>query len=501
MKKTVIFYVFMLLFIALLTVLMNMPFAVFSPVEFPKILHEIFEVIISILLFLIFLLGNNLYSKTNDGRFLVLSVGFLVGLLFNSVHIFTVNVSPYDTLSFENIKNNPTLFYLLMCNLILPLSICFSILYKPVYGLEKINCKSKIYSIYFGIFSIITISSILIYLFLHKFLNNFYIVMHSLEYVNYALYLMLATILINSGFNSKQSNLNKFTVGLFVLGFGGLFYINHLSIPIHSILAHVFQIIGLLLILLGLPQLQLLAASMKIKDELITYLSLILIVFYIIFVPIATGVYHVVFPQYSGYLFVELLLIFQFIIYLLSAKSLSQVTKIHLSRERNRALVMIYESMRRISNKDIIKNTIIDIINKDFNADRCYIILYDSDNKSFYYDKYIEKLPSKILYDIDDLENEALRFERFRDIFNQNIEICFENAEEYITKNSLKGTEKEDLLREYNIKSYFSIPIKYYDKPLGYLVLEYTKKYRKLSNDDFSYLKEIAKQLGIVINS
>lgn len=501
MKKTVFLYVYMFLFVAFLTVLMNIPLAVFSPVDFPKILHVVFEIIISILLFLIFLRGNNLYSKTNDGRFLILAVGFLIGLLFNFVHIFTVNTSPYDNLSFGNIKNNPTLFYLLMCNLILPLSICFSIIYKPVYDSEKVNCKLRIYSIYFGIFSIITISSILIYLFLHKFLNNFYIIMHSLEYVNYALYLMLATILINSGFNSKQSNLNKFTVGLFVLGFGGLFYINHLLIPIHSILAHIFQIIGLLLILLGLPQLQSLAVSMKIKDELITYLSLILIVFYIIFVPIASGVYHIIFPQYSGYLFIELLLIFQFIMYLLSAKSLNQMTKLHLSRERSRALVMIYESMRRISNKDIIKNTIIDIINKDFNADRCYIIIYDADNKSFYYDKYIEKLPSKILYDTDVLENEALRFERFKDIFNQNIEISFDNAEEYIMKNSLKGTEKEDLLREYNIKSYFSIPINYYDKFLGYLVLEYTKDYRKLSNDDVSYLKEIAKQLGIVINN
>lgn len=499
MKKTLIFYLLMILSIACLAIVGNIKLENFSSIIFSHKLHVTIETLISILLFLIFLRGKSLFSKTKDERFLILAYGFLIGTIFNLVHIFTVKIFPYDNLSFGNIEKNPTLIYLLFCILILPLSIYFSLIFKPPFFKIKDNFKVNAPHIYFYIFLFLALFPLLIYYLLPQFLNQSYILMHTLEYANYALYLMMASILINVRISSNQNPFNMFILGILTLGLGGLFYINPLFLPINSILAHISQLLGLLLILLRIIDLPNLSNLLRVKDVLVSYLSLLLIAFYIAFIPIGTSLFNLVIPQSAGYIFIEFLLFFQFIIYVFSTISWNKVANVYLSSERDKAMLRVFESMRRISNPNIIKNTVVNEIINTLDPDRCFIALYNLETNSFYYDNYSEFLPSKTLVNFDNIENEALEFEKFQNTFN-NIEICFSNVDEYIERCSLKGKSQEKLLRDYRIKSVYSIPINYDNKLFGYLILQYKNEYKNLSEDDIEFLNKMAAQIGIVIN-
>lgn len=546
MKKIISLYILMIILIAVLAVLINTPQwdNLFPLIKFPKDLHVIIEGANSILMFLIFIVANSFYSKTKDERLVILAGGFLAGAILNTIHIITVKAFPYDLISIANLQSNPTIVYLLFGNLILPLAIYFALMHKP--SQPKIqNFRFRVYGIYFFIFLALTILPLLSNYFFPNLASEFNIIMHALEFINYSLYIMLAFIVINIRQSSNLTFFPKFTTGLIISGLGGLFYINTSSLQVNEILAHIFQAIGLIFLMAGIKGFQAYAKFLKFKDELAAYFCLMLILFYIVSVSFASALFKIIFPPFSAYLFIEFILIFQFIIYLtanklterltnitealsayipgeaplripvirpdeigllaekinatslLSWQKISQISKM---AERERATIRIFETMRRISDKNIIKNTIINEINKTFNADKCFIALYDSVDDSFYYDKYSEHLPSKTLVNFNDVEEEALRFNQFTDLFKNNIEICFANIEEYIEKNSLHGTPEEKLLREYNIKSHCSIPINYASHLLGYVILQYTNDYHELNKEDLDFLKTMTTQIGIAIH-
>lgn len=498
MKKIIFFYILLILSIAFLAVFSNMTFNQFSFIEFTPKAHKMIETLISILLISIFVRSEILYSNTQDKRFLVLGYGFLVGMIFNLVHVFTIQIFPYDNLSFANIEKHPTSVYLFIGNIIIPLAIYYSLIFKQSSIPEQSSFRLKVLNAYSYIFIILALLPLFVYYLLPNFLHQFYIIMHTLEYVNYALFFMLASILINARFGPQQPPLDKFIAGILVLGLGGLFYINPMLLPIKVILAHVAQVFGLLLILQGLQELPDLESSLKVKDKLVIYLSLLLICFYIVFVSIISASFKVIFPQYSGYIFIEILLVFQLVIYIFSTISWSKVVKVYVTAEHDRTLLRVYDSMRRISNPHIIKNKIIYEINQEYKPDKAFITMYNSEKNSFEYDNYYENLPSKTLSKIDSLDAEKFEFEDLKKVFN-NLEINFSNVERYIKNYSLEGTPIEKLFNDLNIKSMYSFPINYEGKLLGYLILQYKKDYKKMSTDDLLFLEKMVKQIGIAM--
>lgn len=544
MKKTVIIYILMIIFIAVLAVLINTSCETFSHIKFPHELHVIIEGTNSLLMFLIFIIANHLYTRVKDGRLVILAGGFLVGAILNCVHIITVTSFPYDLMSIANLQKNPTLVYLLWCNLILPFSIYFAIMYKPSQQ-ETHNFRFKIYSIYFFILLIATTLPSLSYYSFPNIREALNIARYSLGFINYSLYIMLAFLTVNIRQSSELKIFPLVTIGLTILGLGGLFYINPSLKQANELLAHIFQVIGLLFLLLGIRRFQLYAKFLRFKDELVAYLCLVLVAFYILFISITSALFDIKFPLFSAYLFIEFLLIFQFLIYLLTNKltqpltnvteiiseynpgeepisipviwhdeigiltekvnalsmlSYQKILEVSKIAEREGAIIRIFKTMRRIPDQNIIKNTIIEEIKKAFNPDSCFIALYDTDNDSFYFDRYSETLPSKVLKTSPEINDEALKFKRFNDVFESHIEICFVNIEDYIATNLLQGTEREKLLREYNIKSRCHVPITYAGQLLGYIILEYTNDYRKLDDDDLLFLKAMTTQIAIAIH-
>lgn len=500
MKKTIIFFGLLTLSIAFFAFLSTMPFEHLSFITFPPKLHVIIETLLSTLLLLIFFKSEALYKKTQDETFLILGYGFLAGMLFNLVHIFTIHTFPYDNLSFVHIEKNPTSVYLFIGNIIIPLVMYYALIFKSSFAADKNTFRLKVLNAYFYIFITLALIPIMIYFLLPNLLHQFYIVTHTLEYVNYALFLMLASILINAKFNSFRPPITKFTAGLLILGLGGLFYINPLLLPIKGILAHITQVFGLLLILLGLDEFPDLKSSLEHKDKLAASLCLIIICFYVIFISIISAASNIIFPQASGYIFIEALLLFQLIVYIFSIISWNKVANVYLSAEHGKILLRVYDSMRRISNPSILKNTIVSEINKEYKPDKCFIAIYNPENNSFEYDNYYKFLPSKTLQNFDDENAESLELKEFQNVFN-NIEISFSDINEYIKLRSLKGTPKEKFLKDLNVKSLYCIAINFESKLVGYLILQYKNEYRNLSAEDISFLEKMAKQIGIVVKT
>lgn len=544
MKKIIAIYILTIVLIAVLIALLDSSFITFPYGNFTQKLHIGLEGFNSLLMFLMFVVCNYVYAKTKDERLIIMAGGFLIGSIFNCIHIATVNTFPFDFMSIANLHKKPGLVYLLLSNLIIPISIYFAIVHKPS-PQEIPNFRLKVYNIYFLIFLILTASPFFIHYYLPELVYRFNMIIHALEFINYSLYFMLAFMIINIRQASNLTILPIFTTGLTISGLAGLFYINPNLTPTSEILAHIFQAVGLLFLIFGVSHFRMYAKFLRFKDELVAYLCLGLISFYVIFISLTSAIFHIVFPSFSSYLFIEILLIFQLIIYLFaneitkpitnitealskyipgkepvnipisrqdeigmltekinatSALSWQKISEIAQILEREHALIRIFETMRRITDQIIIKNTIIDEIKNLFHADKCFIALFNPSNNSFYFDRYSENLPSKTLINYEDISDDALKFEQFRDVFKNNIEINFANIEDYIINNSLQHTKQEELLKQYNIKSLYSFPIYYSNNLFGYVILQYTNEYTKLDKEELSFLKTLATQIGIVIH-
>lgn len=552
MKRTIILYILMIILIALIAILMSVKFDFLSTINFPKPLHIVLEGTNSILMALIFLVSNHMYSKTKDQRLIILAGGFLIGAILNSIHIIKVQGFPYDLLSLNNIPSNPSIIYLFLGNLILSLAIYFALVHKP--SEEKTeDFRLKTYSLYFFIFLVLTICPYIIIHFLPKLKYELNILIYSLAFINYSLYIMLAFIVINIRQSSNLTFFPMFTTGLVILGLGGLFYINPLLIPFNEILAHIVQAIGLAFILAGIKHFQTYAKFLRIKDELAAYMCFSIVVFYIVVIAIRSTFFHIIFPPFVAYILVEFILIFQFVVYLIANIVIQPITKIitalneytpgreylnipvirndeigqltekinavsmlsyqkifEISKiaEREHSIIRIFESMRRVSNQNVIKNSIVDELKTALNPDRIFIALYDSTNDSFYFDKYLEGLSSQALFNFckedegeyDEEKKEEIMIKKLNEFLKNNLELCFANVNDYIAKNSLERTQKEVLLKEYNVKSCCNIPIYYAGHLLGCLVIQYTKEFKEFDSIDLSYMKMMATQLGVVIH-
>lgn len=544
MKKTIILYVLMMLVIALTAILMNKQFEIFLFIQFSKNLHIILEGTNSLLMLSIALVSNHMFSNTKNEKLLIIAGGFLTGAIFNTIHIANINYFPYDLITVANLENHPSIVYLLIGNLILPLSLIWALIHKPTQQKPEIS-KLKIYSFYFFMFIILTIGPYFITNLTSNLRYEFNIIAHSLEFINYSLYLMLAFILFNIRHSSNQTFSPTFTIGLIILGLGGLFYLNLSSTQANEILAHIFQGVGLAFILASINKFLIYSSNLRCKDELVVYLCVLLIGFYVGFISIVSAIFKVVFPPISSYIFVEFILIFQFCAYLISnyltqsvinimdalneyvpgheyisipvirndefgklTNKINEITLLSVQKikeitniaKKETSLIKIFESMQRVSNPDIVKNSIIEEIKREVNPDSVLIALYNKDDDTFYLDDYANALPSRVLKEPEDKENEKIIIEQLNEYLKNSLELCFSNINDYIAQNSLEGTEREKILKKHNIKSCCNIPIYYAGNLLGCLIVQFKVNFAVWDKLDINYLKKMAIQLGTVID-
>lgn len=184
----------------------------------------------------------------------------------------------------------------------------------------------------------------------------------------------------------------------------------------------------------------------------------------------------------------------QFALTLNQAKLYDEAEK---KAESENLLRKIYETMRSSLDINIIKNTIVNEVGKALGADICFILSYKANEDSFEIDEYSEyrASPDEKSYILYDVKNPNVNF--FMNSFRKNKEIRYSNVEEFIILNNLQGTPEERHLREYNIKSSYDESIYYANTLFGYILVQYTKYYRELTDNEIKFLKTITTQAGI----
>lgn len=166
--------------------------------------------------------------------------------------------------------------------------------------------------------------------------------------------------------------------------------------------------------------------------------------------------------------------------------------------ERESLLRKITETIRSSLDINEIKNTLVAEICKALNADRCFIIEYNQDNKKFLpvENEYLVSpdLKSSIGFD---LNKEAQEFSE-KDKMGEDIIIT--DIDKYLFKNNLYNTATEKHLREYSVQSAFSVPIFYADQILGILVIHYTVRKGAFRDEEVQLVRTLASQIGITLN-
>lgn len=168
--------------------------------------------------------------------------------------------------------------------------------------------------------------------------------------------------------------------------------------------------------------------------------------------------------------------------------------------ERESSLREIFEAMRSSLDSNVIKSTIVNELSKALKVDTCSIVTYDSKDDYFYVDEYSEYRSSPEEKSLVNKDEKDPKFKFFVNAFRNNREINFSSVDEFIAANGLQGTPEESFLKEYNIKSGYSIPIYYANSLLGYIIVRYTKDYKVLNENDLDFLRSLATQAGLVIN-
>lgn len=159
----------------------------------------------------------------------------------------------------------------------------------------------------------------------------------------------------------------------------------------------------------------------------------------------------------------------------------------------------IFEIMRSSLELNIIKNTIVNEVGKALNADRCFLWGYDKSTDLFIVDEFSEYRLSDDVKNLVGVNSKEQKIEWLTDLYKIGKEVIFNNAKQFIKENNLESTTIEQYFKNYNIKASYSIPIFNSDEILGVLIVQYTKDYVKLSQEDIDFLKIVAIQAGEAI--
>lgn len=164
--------------------------------------------------------------------------------------------------------------------------------------------------------------------------------------------------------------------------------------------------------------------------------------------------------------------------------------------EKESLLRKIFETMSSSLDLNIVKNTIVNEVGKTLNADRCFLWAYDKSTDGFMVDQSSEYRSSDDVKSLIGINSKDQKIKWLTDFYKLGNQVLFDNVEQFIKENNLEGTSVEQYFQKYNTKANYSIPIFKADELLGSLIIQYTKEYEVLSQENISFLKILAAQAG-----
>ncbi|MDD3014701.1 MAG: GAF domain-containing protein, partial [Candidatus Gastranaerophilales bacterium] len=181
----------------------------------------------------------------------------------------------------------------------------------------------------------------------------------------------------------------------------------------------------------------------------------------------------------------------------IAIKQAELYTKTKKQAERERALYQSVNVIRSTLNINKIKQTFIIEAAKLFQADRSFIVEYDSVNeKLLSINKNLEYLASPDVKSFTTLNVRYLTY-WFKKIIIEKKEIIMLDDQEYLKEYNLEKTLISKFLKDYSIKSSIIVPILHADQIFGVLVIQHTKKKVSYRNEDTEFIRTLASQVGV----
>lgn len=172
------------------------------------------------------------------------------------------------------------------------------------------------------------------------------------------------------------------------------------------------------------------------------------------------------------------------------------------NEEREKLYRLIVESIRSSFNIDEVKKSIVNILGKTLNADRCFIMEYDK-TKDEFLPINSEYLSSKNILPFKDLSlNKNIptfisEFKKSKILIITEKKNKFGN--EFIDINNKNFEAERKVMEDYNAKSAVAFPIYYSKEFLGTLVIHYVNVKQNISIDEINLLKTVSSQIAIAI--
>ena len=546
-----IIIIFLILFLILFNV--NLLFAWIIPI-FTPFFHKLLEGTTAVIFILIFLRANKLYSQTGDKRMAIIAGSFLAASFLNIFHLIFTQNFPYDALTVENIKQQPVLIYLLTEQLIISISIFIAVFFTLKSSKNQcfVQSDNNFRRINYFIYLCLVLSAVILDKLILPLLSvpAFYRVLlfeQGLSIVDISLYFLTTLILADRRLIEKKSIFSVFIIGLLILGVGKLFITNPQLIGTEEILGHFLKIAGFMLIFIGIKEFQLLPDTRTIRQKLLAWLALFLIMAYVIFSSFISTIFNINLPSKFPYIFLEFLLSSAIFEYAIAAKltlpisNISEVISKYMPEEKsekikiftndeigiltdrlNNILEADWNYKEELSKNEIkfqqlaenkqllfkitnaIRSTldinetltiICDEVAKLFNVQRTTIVEFPKGS----YEKYIIKKEYKASPDIKGLNDiESYRIHRTgvywaENIFNYGL-LVIDNISESDTPDYFK--KSYELM---GAKSIIGVSIKKGETNWGGIFLSEYNYYRHWSQTEINFLQTITEQINIAI--
>lgn len=168
--------------------------------------------------------------------------------------------------------------------------------------------------------------------------------------------------------------------------------------------------------------------------------------------------------------------------------------------EREQAVRKIIDIIR--SSLDIveIKNKFVTEVGKYFNANRCFIYEYGKNIKSGIYIEYTSSPDVKRMSEGDFSKPQYKYWEEAMFKTDVKTGTFIWDHEQFIIDNNLQNTPTDEHRKEFNIKTAIGIPIMYHNRLYGELIIQFTDKVVRLSNQDQEFIKILANQASIALH-
>lgn len=542
-KTLIIMYVFLLI-LSLISVLVRaLPYE-FIVYYFPfGVLNKtVFDIISLFLYVLIFWKAHKLYLQTQNKGLSIIAGGFLAGsllqveeLLYLSTLVFNISHAP-----------NPQIFYFMFGQLIFGISLCSSIFIK-FKKTDKNHFLLKMYTgfVLFALFIFLMDKMMSVYLIdlIYKILPNVTLT----RVVEQALYLLTAFVCTDIKIVNKQRVFSLFTIGLFVLGIGPLLMFSGHSTTLYSFMYTLIKIVGFILIYMGLDDLKQWDLNVNFRQRLSTYMSLLLICSYVIFIPVTSVLFDIKFPPYSSSVFLAYFIVAMILQYVMASKFSSPIVNIIegmnqyspkikpeklrvisndeiglLTNKLNDLLDLIWKytqellskqkiisqaskkehllsSVIQASRNSLYVDEILDVVCKGLvkliDVERISIVKMSENNNIFTVELITEYKVNKSIASLKD----AKRGEEVQQIWlEQLFKLSDYLAVDDIANSDMPNAFKE-FYKELGIKSIMGVSIKNQDQKWGGIVLSKYHRVKHWTKSDLSLLQTIANQLFIAL--